>query len=90
LSRFGNAHYKLTKGNLIVAKGNMVLVLYHVQAKFSVACVNALQKEDACALWHKRLGNMSEKGMAVLVKKNLLKRWSFFLLKRVKGIHIKK
>jgi hypothetical protein len=28
--------------------------------------------------------------MAVLVKKNLLKRWSFFLLKRVKGIHIKK
>ena len=81
-SRFGNAQYKLTKGNLIVAKGNMVSVLYHVHAKLSAACVNALQKEDACALWHKRLGHMSEKGMTVLVKKNLLKG--------VKGVHIKK
>jgi hypothetical protein len=33
LSRFGNAQYKLTKGNMIVAKGNMVSVLYHVHAK---------------------------------------------------------
>jgi hypothetical protein len=82
LSRFGNAQYKLTKGNMIVAKGNMVSVLYHVHAKLSAACVNALQKEDACALWHKRLGHMSEKGMTVLVKKNLLKG--------VKCVHIKK
>jgi transposase InsO family protein len=57
----------------------MVLVLYHVHAKLSAACVNALKKEDACALWHKRLGHMSEKGVTVLVKKNLLK-----------GVHIKK
>jgi hypothetical protein len=56
LSRFGNAQYKLTKGKLIVAKGNMVLVLYHAHAKLSVDCVNALQKEHTCALWHKRLG----------------------------------
>jgi hypothetical protein len=82
LSRFGNAQYKLPKGNLIVAKGNMVSVLYYVHAKLSAACVNALQKEDSCALWHKRLGQMSEKGMTVLVKKNLLKG--------VKDVHIKK
>jgi hypothetical protein len=82
LSGFGNAQYKLTKGNLIIAKGNMVSVLYHVHAKLSASCVNALQKEDACALWHKRLGHMSEKGMTVLVKKKLLKG--------VKGVHIKK
>jgi hypothetical protein len=41
-SRFGNAHYKLTKGNLIVAKGNIVSVLYHIHAKLFAACVNAL------------------------------------------------
>jgi hypothetical protein len=57
----------------------MVSVLYNVHAKLSTACINALQKEDACAMWHKRLGHMSEKGMAVLVKKKLLK-----------GVHIKK
>jgi hypothetical protein len=79
LSRFGNAQYKLSKGNLIIAKGNMVSILYHVHAKLSASCVNALQKEDACALWHKRLGHMSGKGMTVLVKKNLLK-----------GVNIKK
>jgi hypothetical protein len=68
LSRFGNAWYKFTKGNLlIVAKGNMILVLYHVHAKLCATCVNALQKEDVCALWNKRLGHMSKKGMAVLV-----------------------
>jgi hypothetical protein len=44
LSRFGNAQYKLTKGNVIIAKGNMVLVLYHVHAKLAAAYVNALQK----------------------------------------------
>jgi hypothetical protein len=60
----------------------MVLVFYHVHAKLSAACVNALQKEDACALWHKRLGHMSEKRMTVLVKKDLLKC--------VNGGHIKK
>jgi hypothetical protein len=28
-SRFGNSQYELTKGNIIVAKGNMVSILYH-------------------------------------------------------------
>jgi hypothetical protein len=44
LSRSGNAQYKLTKESLIVAKGNMVSILYHVHAKLSAACVNALRK----------------------------------------------
>jgi hypothetical protein len=56
----------------------MVSVLYNIHAKLYAACVNALHKENMCALWHKRLGHMSEKGMMVLVKKNLLK-----------GVHIK-
>ena len=51
----------------------MVSRLYHVHAKIFGASVNALEKDDHCALWHKRIGHMSEKGMTVLVKKNLLK-----------------
>jgi hypothetical protein len=58
---------------LIVAKGNIVLVLYHLHAKLSTNCVNALQKQDACDLWHKRPEHMSDKGMKVLVKKKVLK-----------------
>ena len=82
LSNFGDEKYKLTKGNLVVAKGNQVLVLYHVIANLSSVSVNALEKEDSCVLWHKRLGHMSEKRMTVLVKKNLLKR--------EKSVHLKK
>jgi hypothetical protein len=58
---------------LIVAKGNIVLVLYHLHAKLSTTCVNALQKQDACDWWHKRPKHMSDKGMKVLVKKKVLK-----------------
>jgi hypothetical protein len=60
LRRFRNAQYKLTKRNLIVvAKGNMVSILYHVHTTLSATCVNALQKVDACALCNKSLGHMS-------------------------------
>jgi hypothetical protein len=75
--------YKLTKGNLNVTEGNMVLVLYHVHAKLSTACVNALLKEYAYALWHKRLGHMSGKGMAILAKKKLLKGVKVFISRNV-------
>jgi hypothetical protein len=33
LSKFENIQYNFTKGNLIVAKGNIVSVLYHVHGK---------------------------------------------------------
>ena len=82
MSSFGKGQYKLNKGNMIVARGKMVSALYNVHAKLFSASVNALEKDDHCALWHKRLGHMSEKGMTVLVKKKLLKG--------VKGVHIKK
>ena len=80
LSSFGKGQYKLTKGNMVVARGKMVSVLYHVHAKLFSASVSALEKDDNCALWHKILGHMSEKGMTVVVKKKLLKG--------VKGVHI--
>jgi hypothetical protein len=67
---------------MVVVKGNKVALLYHVYANLSSVSVNALEKEDPCVLWHKWLRHMSEKGMTVLVKKNLLKG--------VKGVHLKK
>jgi transposase InsO family protein len=81
-SKFGDGQYKLTKGNMIVGKGKRISNLYHVYANLSSVSVNALEKEDPCVLWHKRLGHMSEKGMTMLVKKNLLKG--------VKGVHLNK
>jgi hypothetical protein len=41
-----------------------------------------IRERRPCVLWHKRLGHMSEKGMTVLVKKNLLKG--------MKGVHLNK
>jgi hypothetical protein len=81
-SRFGDGQYKLTKGSMVVAKGNRVSLSYHVFANLSSVSVNALEKEDPCFLWHKRLGHTSEKGMTVLTKKNLLKG--------MKGVHLNK
>ena len=54
---------------MVVAKGNKTSLLYHVSGNLSSVFVNALEKEDPCVLWHKRLGKMSEKGMTVLAKK---------------------
>ncbi|GMP79351.1 hypothetical protein CsSME_00034932 [Camellia sinensis var. sinensis] len=43
--------------------------------KFGKICkgvVNALEEDTSTELWHKRLGHMSEKGLQVLFKKELL------------------
>ncbi|GKG02273.1 retrovirus-related pol polyprotein from transposon TNT 1-94, partial [Tanacetum coccineum] len=34
--------------------------------------VNAIDNDDMTELWHNRLGHMSEKGMSILSKKNVL------------------
>ncbi|GJZ83764.1 putative RNA-directed DNA polymerase [Tanacetum coccineum] len=38
----------------------------------SVSIVNAVDNDDMTELWNKRLGHMSEKGMSILSKKNML------------------
>ena len=55
-SIFGDGRYKLTKGSMVVAKGNRISLLYHVSANLSSVSVNGLEKEDPCVLWHKDLG----------------------------------
>ncbi|GJW74762.1 putative RNA-directed DNA polymerase [Tanacetum coccineum] len=68
----GNGLWKVTLGSLIVAKGKRESKLYMTHPKISKSIVNAIDNDDMTELWHKRLGHMSEKGMSILSKKNVL------------------
>ncbi|TXG57032.1 hypothetical protein EZV62_018345 [Acer yangbiense] len=69
---FSDGHWKLTKGSMIVARGKKCSSLYFMQAKVSDCIINIVDNESTTELWHRRLGHMSEKGLMVLAKKNLL------------------
>lgn len=69
---FSNGQWKLTKGVMVVARGNKHSSLYILQARLSKCVINAVTDELTVELWHKRLAHMSEKGLSVLAKKNLL------------------
>jgi transposase InsO family protein len=71
-NHFGDGKWKLIKGSLVVAKGNKTCSLYTMKGKISKEFVNALDDDSSTELWHKRLGHMSEKGMQLLAKKELL------------------
>ena len=63
--------WKVTKGALVIAKGEKVGTLYLCNGISN--SVNALTSKGAdAALWHHRLGHMSEKGMKILHSRNLL------------------
>lgn len=69
---FDNGQWKLTKGSLVVARGKKESSLYLMHAKIFKGICNAVEDENVVELWHKRLSHMSEKGMGLLAKKNLL------------------
>ena len=63
--------WKVTKGALVITKGEKVGTLYLCNGISN--SVNALtSKGEDAALWHRRLGHMSEKGMKILHSRNLL------------------
>lgn len=64
---FGDHQWKVTKGNLVVARGQKRGTLYMVEV--SDAEAHAVEEVGASTLWHQRLGHMSEKGMKMLVSK---------------------
>ncbi|KAI3767934.1 hypothetical protein L2E82_18363 [Cichorium intybus] len=64
---FGDHQWKVTKGNLVVARGQKRVTLYMVEV--SDAEAHAVEEVGASTLWHQRLGHMSEKGMKMLVSK---------------------
>ncbi|GKV38830.1 hypothetical protein SLEP1_g46695 [Rubroshorea leprosula] len=71
LNYFGDGTWKLTKGTMVVARGKKRFSLYETQAKQCQGQIN-VTKADATELWHKRLGHLSEKGLQILSKKELL------------------
>ncbi|KAJ4721123.1 Retrovirus-related Pol polyprotein from transposon TNT 1-94 [Melia azedarach] len=71
-SNFSSGQWKLSKGSMTVARGKKYSSLYFMQAKIADNSINTVKNKDTIELWHRRLGHMSEKGLIVLAKKNLL------------------
>ena len=63
-NHFGSG-WKLTKGNLVVAKGEKISKLYWTKALVARDSVNAMDME--ASLWHLRLSHISEKGLKVMI-----------------------
>eukprot|EP00253_Pinus_taeda_P004888 PITA_04888 len=71
VTTFIDKAWKVTKGALVIAKGEKVGKLYLCNGIFN--SVNALTSKEAdAALWHHRLRHMSDKGMKILHSRNLL------------------
>lgn len=81
-SLHGGGKWKLSRGSLIVARGEKSSSFYWMHAKVSKDAVNAVENDGAMELWHKRLGHMSEKGMAVLSKNEVIPG--------ISGLHLQK
>ncbi|GJT93957.1 retrovirus-related pol polyprotein from transposon TNT 1-94 [Tanacetum coccineum] len=65
---FGDQQWKVTKGSLVVARGNKRGSLYMVEVP-SDGINAAIDGRGNATLWHQRLGYMSEKGMKILASK---------------------
>ncbi|RDY07894.1 hypothetical protein CR513_07940, partial [Mucuna pruriens] len=69
-NHFGHKKWKLTKGNLVVARGEKISKLYWTKALVAKDSVNAMDME--ASLWHQRLSHISEKWLNCLAKKDML------------------
>jgi hypothetical protein len=71
ISIFTDKAWKVTKGSLVIEKGEKVGTLYlctgNIDSSIYLACTGVDK-----TLWNHRLGQMSEKGMQILHKRNLL------------------
>jgi hypothetical protein len=71
ISIFTDKVWKVTKGSLVIAKGEKVGTLYLCTGNTDSSIYLASTGVDT-TLWNHRLGHMSEKGMQILQKINLL------------------
>lgn len=70
---FEKGGWKISKGALVMAKGPKTGTLYTLKALIGKLDLVVVKNEGNSAdLWHKHLGDMSEKGLRILVGKNLL------------------
>jgi hypothetical protein len=70
ISIFTDKAWKVTKGSLVIEKGEKVGTLYLCTGNTDSSISLASTGVDT-TLWHHRLGHMSEKGMQILHKINL-------------------
>jgi hypothetical protein len=63
--------WKVIKGSLVIAKGEKVGTLYLCTGNIGSSISLASTRVNT-TLWYHRLGHMSEKGMQILHKRNLL------------------
>ncbi|KAJ4976637.1 hypothetical protein NE237_001743 [Protea cynaroides] len=72
----GGGALKVSKGSLVVMKGNKVNNLYVLQGSTVTGSADVSSSSDSdkdtTHLWHMRLGHMSERGMTNLSKRGLL------------------
>jgi hypothetical protein len=71
ISIFTDKVWKVTKGSLVIAKGEKVGTLYLCTGNIDFSISLSSTGVDT-TLWHHSLGHMSEKGMQILHKRNLL------------------
>ncbi|GKA06782.1 retrovirus-related pol polyprotein from transposon TNT 1-94 [Tanacetum coccineum] len=72
---FGDQQWKVTKGSLMVARGNKRRSLYMVEVHPERIGV-IIDGSGSAAMWHQRLGDMSRIGMNMLASKgNVLDVW---------------
>jgi hypothetical protein len=68
ISMFTDKVWKITKGSLVIEKGEKVCTLHlcigNTDSPISLASTGVYK-----TLWHNRLGHMSEKGMQILYKR---------------------
>jgi hypothetical protein len=71
ISTFTDKAWNITKGSMVMEKGEKVGTLYlctgNVDSSISLASTGV-----DTTLWHHRLGHLSEKGMQILHKRNML------------------
>lgn len=72
VSHFGDGKWKLTKGNMILARGRKECSLYVTQGKLCKGETNVAHDNSSIEIWHKRLEHMSERGLQILARKELL------------------
>jgi len=66
---FGDGAWKVTKDNLVVARGKKRGSLYMIADEDMVAVTEAVNNST---MWHQRLGHISEKGMKLMAAKGKL------------------
>jgi len=71
--QLGEGIWKLSKGSLLVAKGEICCMLYKTRVKVCGGQINAVEDNASPNLWHRKLAHMiSEKGLKILAKDSLI------------------